>query len=74
MKAASSATQTKMNCCLVKALMMECGPFSDGFHAWDSSATLDRADTTLFHTMRTNLVSVPPTEPYGLPCEDFGGD
>ena len=69
MTAASSATQTEMNHCSAKASMLVGGPFSNGFHAGASSATLDRADTALFHTTRTDLVSVPPTELLGCLVE-----
>ena len=58
-----------MNCCPVKASVMSCGPFSNGFHARDSPATLDMAVIALFHTMRTDLVSVPPTGHMGYPAE-----
>ena len=38
------------------------GPFFDDFHVGASSAIWDRADTTFFHTTRTDLVAIPPTE------------
>nr|POE57596.1 esterase [Quercus suber] len=54
--------QSVINFCLAKATVVNRGPFSDGFHAGDSLATLDRVDLALFHTTRTNTMSVPPTE------------
>ena len=54
-----------MNFCPAKVAAVNCGPFSDGFHAGDSLATLDMADLALFHTTRTDTMSVPPTELMG---------
>ena len=65
MMAASSVTQTEMNRCLVKASVMVGGLFSNGFHVETSLATLDSANTSLFHTTRSVLVSVPPSELMG---------
>ena len=45
------------------------GPFSDGFRTGASLAEWDRADTTLFHATRTDLVAFPPTEPLGCLVE-----
>ena len=58
-----------MNHSLMKTLVMEGGPFFDGFHAEASPVTLDRAITALFHTTRTDLVSVPPTKHMGCLTE-----
>ena len=44
-------------------------PFSNGFHAGDPPATLDRANFGLFHSMRSVLESDPPTEHMGCPAE-----
>ena len=48
---------------------MEGGPFFDGFHARAASVTLDRAIIALFHTTRSDLVSVPPTKHMGCLAE-----
>ena len=45
------------------------GLFSDGFLAEASPATWDKADTALFHTTRTDLVAIPPTELLGCLAE-----
>ena len=58
-----------MNCGPTKASMKVGGPFSDRFHARASLATQDRADPTLFHTTRTDLVSFSPTELLGCLAE-----
>ena len=58
-----------MNHSLMKTSVMEGGPFFDGFHAEASPVTLDRAITALFHTTRTDLVSVPPTKHMGCLTE-----
>ena len=42
--ATSSVGQSVMIFCPAKAAMVNHGPFSNGFHAGDSSATLDSAD------------------------------
>nr|POE84293.1 hypothetical protein CFP56_75801 [Quercus suber] len=54
-----------MSCGPTKASVKVGGPFSNGFHAGASSATRDRADIAPFHTTRTDLVSLSPTEPLG---------
>ena len=41
------------------------GSFSDGLHAGDPLATLDRTDLAFLHTTRTNMLSTPPTELMG---------
>nr|POE65407.1 hypothetical protein CFP56_55270 [Quercus suber] len=61
----SSTGQTEMTGHPAKAPMVTQCPFSDGFHAEDSPATLDRADITLIHTIRTDTLSVPLTENMG---------
>ena len=58
-------TQTEMDRCPAKVSVMVGGPFSNGIHTGASLATRDRADTTLFHTIRTDLVAIPPTELLG---------
>ena len=63
--AMSPVGQSVMNFCPAKAVVVNHGPFSNGFHAEDSSTTLDRADLALFHTTRTNTMSAPPTELMG---------
>ena len=65
MTASSSVTQTKMSRCPAKASVMVGGLFSNGFHVETSLATLDSANTSLFHTTRSVLVSVPPSELMG---------
>ena len=52
-----------------KAVGLERGPFPDGFHIGASPATPDRAVLAPFHIMRTDLVSVPPTELLGCLVE-----
>ena len=44
--------------------MTQC-PFSNGFGAEDSLATLDRADIALIHTTRTDTMFVPLIENMG---------
>ena len=64
-----SAGQTEKYGCPVKASEVHRDPFSDGFHAGDPLATLDRADFGLFHSMRSILESDSPTEHMGCPAE-----
>nr|POF17159.1 hypothetical protein CFP56_39685 [Quercus suber] len=61
----SSAGQTEMTSLPAKAPVVTQCPFSDGFHVEDSPATLDRANITLIHTIRTDTLSVPLTENMG---------
>ena len=63
------ASQTEKNGCSAKASEVHRDPFSDGFHAGDPPATLDRANFGLFHTMRSDLESDPPIEHMGCPTE-----
>ena len=65
----SLAGQTEKFCVLAKVSEVHRDTFSDGFHVGDSLATLDRADIALFHTTRTDMESVPPTEHMDCPAE-----
>ena len=69
MTVTGSAGQTEKYGCLAKASEVHRDPFSDGFHAEDPPATLDRVDFGLFHSMRSVLESDPPTEHMGCPAE-----
>ena len=67
--ATSPVGETQMNFCPGKAAMVIHGPFFDGFHVEDSSTTLDRANLDVFHTIRIDIMSVPPTELIGSLAE-----
>ena len=52
-----------------KVLEVHRDTFFDGFRAGDSPATLDRANIALFHTTRTDMEFVPPTEHMDCPVK-----
>ena len=57
--------QSKVNVSPTKGVVENRGSFSDGLHARDPPAKLDRADLAFLHTTRTNMLSAPPTELMG---------
>ena len=63
--AMSLVGQTKMMGRPAKASVVTQCPFSNGFGAEDSLATLDRADIALIHTTRTDTMFVPLIENMG---------
>ena len=65
----SPVGRTEMNNGPAKASVELRHPSSDGFHGGDSLVPLGSADLDLFHTPRTDLMSVPLPELMGCPAE-----
>ena len=63
--ATSPMGQSVVNIRPTKEAVVNHGPFFDGPHAGDSSATLDRANLALLHTTRTDTLSAPSTKLMG---------